>query len=163
LRHAVRKYYNSVIFSNRGDIFQIRPVNQLKILLHDIFIEKASLNDEIRTKLKMINTRHLQAANVMTILLAVVCYALLFLYNRKIVSVNFINIIRLVYLMLISGCKVTLAENGRECLDILEKKKFDLILPDSQMPVMDGLETIGAVRESETEALQGNRHNGKCI
>ena len=103
MRHAVRKYYNSVIFSNRGDIFQIRPVNQLKILLHDILIEKASLNDEIRTKLKMINTRHLQAANVMTILLAVVCYALLFLYNRKIVSVNFINIIRLVYLMLISG------------------------------------------------------------
>jgi CheY-like chemotaxis protein len=38
--------------------------------------------------------------------------------------------------------------NGQEALDALAKKKFDLILLDIQMPVMDGYTTIAALRKT---------------
>lgn len=36
------------------------------------------------------------------------------------------------------GLEVTLAEDGQQALDLLEKESFDLVLMDIQMPVMDG-------------------------
>jgi signal transduction histidine kinase/CheY-like chemotaxis protein len=47
------------------------------------------------------------------------------------------------------GYAVTVAENGREVLEFLEKGKFNLILMDIQMPVLDGFETTRAIREHE--------------
>ena len=38
------------------------------------------------------------------------------------------------------GARVTLAENGREAIEHLQKSTFDIILMDVQMPEMDGLE-----------------------
>ena len=45
--------------------------------------------------------------------------------------------------------KVTEAENGRLALDKLEQEEFDIVLLDIHMPVMDGIETIKCIRESE--------------
>jgi len=45
--------------------------------------------------------------------------------------------------------KVTVVNNGQEALEILEKRDFDLILMDIQMPVMDGFEATAAIREKE--------------
>jgi two-component system, sensor histidine kinase and response regulator len=47
------------------------------------------------------------------------------------------------------GHTVVLAENGREALDALYRETVDLVLMDLQMPVMDGLEAIAAVRKKE--------------
>ena len=47
------------------------------------------------------------------------------------------------------------AENGKEALDILSSQGCDLILTDMQMPVMNGLELIKAVRQRERVA--GNK------
>ena len=72
------------------------------------------------------------------------------------------------------GCDAMLAGNGQEALEILKSKKFDIILMDCQMPIMDGYETARKFRLVEGHgpgrtpiialtayAMEGDR--GKCI
>jgi len=46
------------------------------------------------------------------------------------------------------NCITVLAKNGKECLEILEKQKPDVILLDIMMPVMDGFQTLKMIREN---------------
>ncbi|MCX5884568.1 MAG: response regulator [Proteobacteria bacterium] len=43
------------------------------------------------------------------------------------------------------GYEVTLAANGKECLEIIDAKNPDLVVLDVRMPVMDGIETLGRI------------------
>lgn len=45
------------------------------------------------------------------------------------------------------GNRVDIAENGREALNALEKKNYDLVFMDLQMPVMNGLEAADLIRK----------------
>ena len=70
---------------------------------------------------------------------------------------------------------VTVACNGKEALDKVMEKHFDVILMDVQMPIMGGFEATGAIREFERQeglvrtpiialtahAMMGDRE--KCI
>ncbi|MCU1320851.1 MAG: multi-sensor hybrid histidine kinase [Acidobacteriaceae bacterium] len=47
------------------------------------------------------------------------------------------------------GHRVTVAGNGRQALSALEKKSYDLVLMDVQMPEMDGLEATMLLRQRE--------------
>jgi PAS domain S-box-containing protein len=47
------------------------------------------------------------------------------------------------------GHQVEVVENGREALDALERKNFDAVLMDVQMPEMDGLAATVAIRDRE--------------
>jgi two-component system, sensor histidine kinase and response regulator len=47
------------------------------------------------------------------------------------------------------GHMVVVAGDGSKALDALEKNRFDVVLMDVQMPVMDGLETTAAIRQKE--------------
>lgn len=44
------------------------------------------------------------------------------------------------------GCEVSVAENGQEALDMLDREEWDLILMDIHMPVMDGTEAVRVIR-----------------
>ena len=60
-------------------------------------------------------------------------------------------------LLEIMGCKVQVANNGREALMLYHKADFDLILMDCHMPVMDGIEATKEIRKLE-KTSENNRH-----
>lgn len=49
-----------------------------------------------------------------------------------------------------AGYTVSLAENGRQALELLDKEHIDLVVLDVMMPELDGYEFTKAVRQSET-------------
>jgi PAS domain S-box-containing protein len=68
------------------------------------------------------------------------------------------------------GFAVTLAGNGQEAVDAVRASRFDLVLMDMQMPVMDGCQATGKIREFDRRlpiiAMTANAMAGdkaKCL
>ncbi len=57
-----------------------------------------------------------------------------------------INLKLVLVLLQAAGCRFKCAENGLEALAEFEKADFDLVVMDSQMPVMTGIEAIEIIR-----------------
>ena len=83
------------------------------------------------------------------------------LMNQKLASIILEN----------NGFEITLAKNGKDVIRILKEQKFDLILMDIQMPLMDGYKTTQVIRDEmlidapiiamTAHALSGEKE--KCI
>ncbi len=61
--------------------------------------------------------------------------------NQKIISIMLQN----------AGCTVDIACNGEKALELYNKKKYDVILMDIQMPVMDGITATKELRKRHKE------------
>ena len=53
------------------------------------------------------------------------------------------------------GHESTVAHNGREAIDLFERERFDVILMDVQMPILDGIQATKVIRD--LEKLSGKR------
>lgn len=62
---------------------------------------------------------------------------------------NFVNQKVATVLLQRLGLKVKITSNGREAVEAVSNQKFDLILMDCHMPIMDGFEATVAIREIE--------------
>jgi len=71
----------------------------------------------------------------------------LYAYNILLVEDDPINQTLATTLLKKKGYNVTLAENGKEATEIFDESKFDLILMDISMPVMDGIEATKIIRK----------------
>lgn len=75
------------------------------------------------------------------------------LSGKSVLVVEDIATNRLVVEMFLGGfgMEIVHAENGLIALERLAERRFDIILLDMHMPVMDGPQTIGAIRAGPTE------------
>jgi CheY-like chemotaxis protein/HPt (histidine-containing phosphotransfer) domain-containing protein len=55
------------------------------------------------------------------------------------------------------GCEVDAAESGREALDLIGRNKYQLILLDCHMPLMDGYEVVKIIRDLPAENPTSSR------
>ena len=60
-----------------------------------------------------------------------------------------------------AGFSVDLAENGRQAVEAFKRTRYDLILMDIQMPVLNGFDATGEIRA--LEAGQGRRRRTPII
>ncbi len=52
------------------------------------------------------------------------------------------------------GCRVDVAANGKEAIEMLERLPYDLVFMDCQMPEMDGFEATAAIRAREASGAK---------
>jgi CheY-like chemotaxis protein len=65
---------------------------------------------------------------------------------------NRVNQVLAVRLLEKRGHEVTVAKNGEEALEALDRQVFDLVLMDVQMPEMDGIQATAAIRKGEVNS-----------
>lgn len=73
--------------------------------------------------------------------------------KAKILVVDDEDVVRRSYIRALASerCNVEAAWNGREALEALEQKPFDVVLLDQRMPGMDGLAVLKAIKEKWPE------------
>ena len=116
------------------DGFLIKPVSQSQLFDTIIGICKNSGSGVISKKGRRIKTSHLAPIRGAQILL---------------VEDNAINQEVAVELLKQAGMNVTVTDNGEEGVNIVKSQKFDLVLMDLQMPIMDGITATQIIREDE--------------
>ncbi|MEO0581980.1 MAG: response regulator [Bacteroidota bacterium] len=58
-----------------------------------------------------------------------------------------INLVIATHILNRAGYQVVPVDNGEAAIEAIRREKFDLVLMDIEMPIMDGLEAIPHIRE----------------
>ncbi|CAI5470912.1 unnamed protein product [Closterium sp. Yama58-4] len=66
---------------------------------------------------------------------------------------NTVNVMVLMSMLKRMGLKATVAKNGVEAVEAVQKQKFDIILSDICMPLMDGLTATQLIRKYERTGI----------
>jgi len=61
------------------------------------------------------------------------------------------------------GCRVEMASNGREAVEIFSKTPYDLVLMDCQMPELDGYAATQIIREKEMQETRHRIEQGQAV
>jgi PAS domain S-box-containing protein len=71
------------------------------------------------------------------------------LKGLRVLAVEDNELNRMVLQVILKKCEVivSIAHNGREAIDLIQSKEFDIVLMDVQMPIVDGLEATKYIRE----------------
>jgi CheY-like chemotaxis protein len=69
---------------------------------------------------------------------------------------DYVNLVALEKLLSKYGFTTEIAEDGKQALEKLTTSDFDLVLMDVQMPVMDGVEAVRAIRNGEAGKDKAN-------
>jgi CheY-like chemotaxis protein len=69
--------------------------------------------------------------------------------NVLVAEDNPVNQLLMTRLLERRGHRVTVAANGREAVEAIEKRPYDVVFMDMQMPEMDGLEATASIRQRE--------------
>jgi two-component system, sensor histidine kinase and response regulator len=153
---------------NRGDIARCRELGIAAYLTKPI--KQSELLDAIMKVLGRNVTDTLEAAILTTQALREPRRPLRVLLAED----NEINQQLAIHLLKNAGHTVSVAQNGREALDLLAAGSFDIVLMDVRMPEMNGFEATARIREAETQtgghipivamtahAMKGDRE--KCL
>lgn len=62
----------------------------------------------------------------------------------------------------LAGYRVTMAQNGREAVELSATTPYDLILMDCQMPEMEGFEATSLIRKRETAQSSRTTQDASC-
>jgi PAS domain S-box-containing protein len=76
--------------------------------------------------------------------------------NILVAEDNAVNRLLITRMLEKKGHRVVVTTNGRETLAALEKESYDLVLMDVQMPEMDGIEAVMAIRQWEKAKADGS-------
>jgi CheY-like chemotaxis protein len=74
--------------------------------------------------------------------------------NILIVEDSTVNAMVIANVLKREKCEFSIAPNGQIALDLLKEQKFDLILMDLQMPVLDGINCCRIIRSNKEEYYQ---------
>jgi PAS domain S-box-containing protein len=78
-----------------------------------------------------------------------------FIAGKRILIVEDNKVNRVIFSLMLNNLQVLVdeAENGLDALDLIDKNKYDLVLMDIQMPVMDGPSTLANIRKKYVDEL----------
>lgn len=65
-----------------------------------------------------------------------------------------LNLLVITQLLKRTRMKIDTCASGRECLEMIRREHYDVILLDHMMPEMDGIETLEAIRQSDDHKCQ---------
>jgi PAS domain S-box-containing protein len=78
-----------------------------------------------------------------------------FITGKRILIVEDNKVNRVIFSLMLNNLQVLVdeAENGLDALELIDKNKYDLVLMDIQMPVMDGPSTLANIRKKYGDEL----------